>query len=117
MEFKYFTRALSRWDDFRRRASRGEYWWFVLFNMIIGGVAGVVFPRLGTLYSLFVLVPTLSLTVRRLHDIGRSWQWILVSLIPVAGPIWLLTMLAQRGDPEPNAFGPNPIGEELDFDG
>ncbi len=114
MEFNYFLKALRRWNDFRRRARRAEYWWFVLFNAIVSGVVGAVFPALGTLYGIAVFLPVVAVTVRRLHDVGKDWPWMFISLIPVAGPIWLLVILAREGDHGPNQFGPNPMLEELD---
>ena len=88
---------------------------FVLFNVIVAFVIGIIagiihFSWLSTLYSLAVLCPSLALCFRRLHDIGKSGVWILVSLIPLVGWIWMLILLCKDSDPGANQYGANPKG-------
>lgn len=97
-----------------------EYWMFVLFNvfisiilLIIDNLVGIAFEDIdyGPLYltyCLFIIMPSLAVAVRRLHDSGRSGWWILISLIPFLGGIWLLVLLLMDSDPGDNKYGPNP---------
>lgn len=115
----YFT-VLKKYAVFSGRARRKEYWLFVLFNIVFSVVAIVLDNLLGTasedlgygaiygLYSLAVLLPGLAVTVRRLHDVGKSGWWILISLVPIIGGIWLLVLLATDSEPGENQYGPNP---------
>lgn len=95
---------------------------FVLFNVIIALVLtiieGIVDPdsegsrsTLTTLYGLAVLLPGLAVSVRRLHDTGRSGWWLLIGLIPIIGAIVLLIFMMQDGRPTDNQYGPNPKRE------
>ena len=63
---------------------------------------------LGTLYSLAVLIPSIAVSVRRLHDINRSGWWLLIGLIPIIGAIILLIFAAKDSQPGENQYGPNP---------
>ena len=87
---------------------------FCLFNLIVAVLLAIVDGAmnspgvLGLLYSLFVLLPALAVTVRRLHDIDRSGWWIFISLIPVVGSIILLVFLVQDGQAGHNQYGANP---------
>jgi uncharacterized membrane protein YhaH (DUF805 family) len=86
---------------------------FALVNFIIG-VALSIFDRLidspvlGLIYSLAVLLPSLAVGVRRLHDTGRSGWWLLLGLIPLIGIIILIVWFATEGDRATNQYGPNP---------
>ena len=116
----WYIVALKKFAVFQGRARRKEYWYFVLFNVIIGFVLGFIDGLIGTydmvtgvgllsvLYSLAVLVPGVAVTVRRLHDTGRSGWWILVNLIPIIGVIVFLIFAVQDSQPEENQYGPNP---------
>ena len=80
--------VLTQYVTFSGRARRAEYWWFYLFTLGVGLVASVIdsvlgIDALGTLTSLALLLPTLAVTVRRLHDTGRSAWWLLVMFLPV----------------------------------
>ena len=110
---KFYIGAFTQnYLNFKGRAGLAEYWYFVLFNFIICTILGIIDGALGLksiliyIYSLGVLLPSLGLTVRRLHDIGKSGWFILVSLIPLVGAIWLIVLLAKKGDPKDNEFGP-----------
>ncbi len=124
-----FTTAIrtcfSKYATFLGRARRAEYWWFVLFNILVNIalniVDGVIFgfgggpmheggPQfLSGLYSLAVLLPSLAVGVRRLHDLGRSGWWLLIWLIPLLGWIILIWWFATKGEDGPNDYGPDPL--------
>ena len=111
--------AFSQYATFRGRARRSEYWWFSLFLLLVGIVASVLDSALGVdfegsggpvslLVNLAVLLPSLAVAVRRLHDIDRTGWWLLLALIPIVGWIVLLVFALQNGTPGPNRFGPSP---------
>ncbi|MBF9066895.1 DUF805 domain-containing protein [Streptacidiphilus fuscans] len=107
----YYLDVLKNYAGFSGRAQRAEYWMFTLFNIIAGAVlliigAAIHFPLLYGIYSLAVLLPTLAVAFRRLHDTDRSAGWILIALIPFVGAIILLVFLCQEGTPGPNQYGP-----------
>jgi uncharacterized membrane protein YhaH (DUF805 family) len=110
----WYLNVLKKYAVFEGRARRTEYWMFVLINILIAFVIGLVEGVLGSpavlanLYSLAILVPALAVSVRRLHDTGRSGWFLLLSLIPLAGPIILIIFMAQDSAAERNQFGPNP---------
>lgn len=110
----WFLKCLKQhYADFKGRARRKEYWMYILFYaigaVIVTLVAGLIrFPLLASLYSLALLVPTLAVAVRRLHDIGKSGWWLLIGLVPVVGGIWLLVLLCLDSQPDNNAWGANP---------
>ncbi|EKD94059.1 MAG: protein of unknown function DUF805 [uncultured bacterium] len=113
----YFLAALKKYAVFSGRAQRAEYWYFVLFNAIfsiaVGIIADVVGDTTGLLsigYALAMLIPGLAVSVRRLHDIGKSGWFILIGLIPLIGAIWLIVWMVRDSDPGANAYGPNPKG-------
>ncbi|MGD0901642.1 MAG: DUF805 domain-containing protein [Terracidiphilus sp.] len=109
----------KRFAEFSGRSRRKEYWMFFLFNMVIGlvlyipGIAlresiGPVFLGLYGLYCLAVLIPSLAVAVRRLHDTGKSGWFMLLVLIPFIGGIIVLVLMVLDSDPEANKYGPNP---------
>jgi type II secretory pathway component PulC len=73
---------------------------FVLFNIIFSSIATLVSPKLSMLYSLFIFIPALAVTVRRLHDVGKSGWMIFITFIPLIGVFWLLILLFRKGDLE-----------------
>ncbi len=112
--------CLSQYVGFSGRARRSEYWWFVLFNLLVSVVAGILdaifgtdFGRgagvIGAIASLALVLPSLAVAVRRLHDISRSGWWILIGLIPIIGWIILIVFYVQDSHPD-NDYGPNPKG-------
>ncbi len=110
---KYFLYCLKHYVDFNGRAPRAEFWYFVLFNLIIALVVGGVgyaigFSKLSSLYSLLVLLPTLAVSVRRLQDTGKSGWFILVGLIPLVGALILIYFYVQDSQPGENQYGANP---------
>jgi uncharacterized membrane protein YhaH (DUF805 family) len=106
--------CLSKYVDFKGRARRSEYWWFVLFNVIVGIVAGIIDAIIGTqiigyLASLALLLPNIAVGIRRLHDTSRVGWWILIGIIPIVGWIILLIFYVQDSHPD-NQYGPSPKG-------
>ena len=113
-----YLNVLSNYAGFSGRARRKEYWSFVLVNLVImlaiGVVAGVLkfLGFLSPLYSLAVLVPSLAVSVRRLHDIGKSGWWVLIGLVPLLGLIVMIIFTVKEGDHGPNAYGEDPKAAE-----
>lgn len=125
---KWYLQVLKSYTVFSGRARRKEYWMFVLFNLIFLLVAMGIDHALGTtfkfdspygshnlpygyvylLYALAVLIPGLAVSVRRLHDVGKSGWMLLIALIPIIGAIWLLVLMVIDSDAGINQYGPNP---------
>lgn len=108
---KYYLDVLKKYADFNGRARRKEYWMFTLFNLIF--MYGLMFigiylkfPLLSTLYILAVLVPCIAVSVRRMHDVGKSGWYILI-------PIYSLILACTNGDQGTNEYGSDP---KNDFD-
>lgn len=107
--------------DINGRASRTEYWMFTLINFILAFCAAVLDNLFGTtlgdlpygliyiLYLLAVLVPAFSVTVRRLHDTGKSAWMLLLLLIPFVGAVWIFVLTVLDSNPGENEYGPMPI--------
>ena len=89
--------CFSKYFNFDDYGSRSEYWWFILFVVVMGFVLVVVSTLLGRVFSLLTLIPTISATSRRLHDTNRSGWWQLLVLLPVIGAAFLIYFLAQEG--------------------
>ena len=109
----WYLGALKKYAVFSGRARRMEFWIFVLFNIIIGCILGIIDAVVGTvvlgaIYSLAVFIPSIAVTVRRLHDTDRSGWWYFIILIPLIGLIVLLVFMVLDGTPGPNRFGDNP---------
>ena len=111
--------AFNKYAVFEGRASRSEYWWFGLFvvecSVVLEIIEGVLFHKamgqvgiLGGLFSLAVLLPSLGVAVRRLHDVERSGWWLLLALTGI-GALVLLYWYVTRGTLGPNAFGADPL--------
>jgi len=108
----YFIGALKKYADFSGRARRTEYWMFFLFYVIFSVVISVVDSLLGIgllsiIFGFAMLVPSLSIGARRLHDTGRSGWWQLLLIIPVIGFIILVVFFVQDSHDE-NSYGSNP---------
>ncbi|MEX2569608.1 MAG: DUF805 domain-containing protein, partial [Cyclobacteriaceae bacterium] len=103
--FDYYLEVLkNKYAQFSGRGRRSEYWYFALFNILINIGIAIMDVFLGTaflnvIYSLALLIPSLAVTVRRLHDTGRSGLWILIGLIPVVGVIVLIVFLIEDSKP------------------
>ena len=123
----WYLKVLKQYADFSGRARRKEYWMFYLFHLIIvfllvflmafsggGFEAGsepnfVVIAILG-IYVLATIIPTVAVTVRRLHDIGKSGWWYLINFIPYIGGFVLLIFACMDSNNGPNEWGENPKG-------
>jgi len=124
----WYLKVLKNYATFSGRARRKEYWMFALFNIIfslvvvlLDNVFGTAIEELGyglffILYNFAVIIPSMAVLVRRLHDIGKSGSMFFVALIPLVGPIWLLALLTRDSDPGENGYGLNPK-EHPDADG
>lgn len=103
---------LKNYINFEGRATRAEFWWFFLFNVLVGLILSL-FGRVGTtlqgIWSLAILLPQLGLGARRLHDINKNGWLLLLSLIPVIGWIVLIVWWAKEGDATENQYGPVPV--------
>lgn len=116
----YLKVVRDNYANFEGRARREEYWMFVLFNfLIVIGIAiisGVLvgltdisaFMGFYFIYILAVMIPSIAVAVRRLHDINKSGWFYLVGFIPIIGGIWLLILFATEGDVGSNIYGPDP---------
>lgn len=97
----------SRFFDFSGRSRRSEYWYAMLFCNIISFVIGAVVGDLAGIWSLVIFIPTLAVSIRRLHDTGKSGWWYLIMLIPLVGPIILLVLFCQDSQ-RANKWGRSP---------
>ena len=130
---KWFLKCLKQYADFSGRARRREYWFFQLFNLIffivivlgLGLIANAlgannsITPEFGLntiiglliiFYVLALTIPSIAVTIRRLHDTGNSGWMLFISLIPLIGPIWLFILYVKNSQPGENKWGPNPKG-------
>ena len=97
--------CFKKYFDFDGRAARSELWWFILFGVIVDFFSKSIDPTgLGAILSLILIIPTLSVAVRRLHDIDKSGWWLLLALIPLINLI-LIYWFCKQGTPGPNRFG------------
>ncbi len=111
---KWFIKCFQQYADFKGRARRKEYWMFVLFNFIISFVMSLLgLVVLSWIYTVAVFIPSLAVCVRRLHDIGKSGWWLLISFIPLIGLIWLIVLFVQDSQAGSNEWGANPKGEDV----
>jgi uncharacterized membrane protein YhaH (DUF805 family) len=109
---EWYIKVLKNYAGFDGRASRQEYWMFVLFNILISIGISIISNVLrsitktdqnilGLIYNLAVLVPSIAVAIRRMHDTGRSGWW---CIVPIAGLIFAI----EAGSPEANKYGPSP---------
>jgi len=115
----WYMQSLKKYAAFTGRARRREYWTFVIVNDIICLILGLIegltgitaesdYSVLAIIFSLLVLIPTLAVTVRRLHDTGRSGWWLLIGLIPIIGVLVLLIFFVLDSQAGTNEYGPSP---------
>lgn len=127
----WYLKVIKQYADFNGRARRKEYWMFFLFNIIVAAILGTlaaislaaesntiatILYVIYSLYGLAVLIPGLAVTVRRLHDLGKSGAFIFVAFIPIIGGIWLLVLTLTEGTNGENQYGPNPKDETISTD-
>ncbi len=108
----WYLYVIKNYVVFRGRATRTEYWMFFLFNLIftfvLGFLDGVMETgMLSLVYSLFILLPSIAVSVRRLHDTGRTGWWLLLSLIPIIGGLIILVFLVLDSEEGENEYGSN----------
>ncbi|GBF05606.1 hypothetical protein DAERI_050115 [Deinococcus aerius] len=133
---EYLNVIRNHYADFRGRARRRDFWMFSLINTVVvillelplllssvgaaaagqedwnpGGLA-MLSLVLTILYALFIFVPSLAVTIRRLHDTGRSGWWYLINFVPFVGGLVLFIFLVMESQPGANKWGPNPKGME-----
>ena len=125
---EWYLKVMRNYANFNGRARRKEYWMFFLFNMIFAiaaviadNIIGFTFGETGygvfyILYALAVFIPGLAVTVRRLHDTGKSGWFYFIVLIPIIGWIWLLVLLCTDGNYGNNEYGSNPKDLETGFE-
>ena len=115
----WYLKVLKNYIGFGGRARRKEYWMFVLVSFVLAGVLSIIDKMLGwerasgegvlaSIYGLLVLLPTLAVQFRRLHDTDRSAWWLLIWLIPIIGWLVILVFNCQNGTQGENRFGPDP---------
>src|SRR5688572_2891477 len=115
----WYLTVLKKYAQFSGRARRREYWMFYLVNVLVVFCLVFLEPLLGIpqanglglltgLYILLLILPTLAVGVRRLHDTGRSGWWMLLALVPIIGPIVLFVFSVLDSEPGDNRYGPNP---------
>lgn len=115
----WYLKAIRQYADFSGRARRKEYWMFALFNFIFLLIAVMLDMALGLgygdgpgvlylLYLLFMIIPSLSVGVRRLHDTGKSGWFMLIGFIPAVGGIILFIFYVMEGNSGPNEYGDDP---------
>ena len=115
---KWLKGPFSKYADFSGRASRQEYWMFMLsvgvFNLLcfmaiaVAGMFAVIALIILLVFAIVAFIPGIALFIRRLHDTGRSGAWWFISFIPLIGTIVLLVFLVTEGDAGVNQYGPNP---------
>lgn len=103
--------GFDHYTKFDGRANRPAYWWWFLFNVLVLVAAAILSAIVGSqviyyLAGLALLLPNLSVSIRRLHDTNRSGWWILIGLVPLVGAIVLLIFYLQDSDAGPNDYGP-----------
>ena len=110
----YLKVLKENYANFSGRAQRTEFWWFILVSLIVSAIAlavdrliGLDFPPVFTISILAVFVPFLAVSVRRLHDVGKSGWMSLINLIPGIGSIFLFMFFCMDSVPEDNEYGPN----------
>ena len=118
---RYYLNALSNYTNFNGRASRSEYWFFALYNTIFSFFAlrldkifeinfddEIGYGPLTAIYSIAMVIPSLAISVRRLHDVGKSGWMFLISFVPFIGSVWLLVLLLSKSEKEQNQYGDLP---------
>ena len=123
---KWYLKCFKQYADFNGRARRTEYWMFALFNVIfifliiiigtllgsalLGDEGAILGAGLYVLYLLAMIIPSIAVGVRRLHDTGNSGWMLLVGIIPIIGGIWIFILTVIDSKPGENKWGPNPKG-------
>ncbi|MFM9970816.1 MAG: DUF805 domain-containing protein [Burkholderiales bacterium] len=98
--------CLKKYSDFSGRASRSEYWWFTLFCVVAPSGLGLINEILGALSFFALLLPQITASARRLHDVGKTGWLLLVGIIPIVGQLVVLYWCVLASSNEANEFGP-----------
>ncbi|MBR4839614.1 MAG: DUF805 domain-containing protein [Paludibacteraceae bacterium] len=126
----WYIKGLKNYTEFEGRARRKEYWMFILIHSIVLlaltflfillfdtirsiGVVATLFPYFIYVFASFAIIPTISVTIRRLHDVNKSGWHFFNILKPIVGIIWLLVLLFKAGDKGDNKYGPDPKAIEF----
>lgn len=116
----WYLEVMKKYAVFSGRARRKEYWYFVLCNVFVSIILNLIDSLIGSfnaqtgwgllsgIYTLVILLPSIAVSVRRLHDTGRTGWWILFSFVPVIGFIVLLIFFVSDSKPRENEYGPWP---------
>ncbi len=117
----YYLQVFKKYADFKGRARRSEYWYFALFNLIVMCILVAIDSMTGSfiltgIYYLGVLVPSLAVVARRLHDTNRSAWWFLITFVPLVGGFILLYFMVQDSHPTTNQWGLNPKDPHAEID-
>ena len=112
----WYVDVLKNYTGFSGRAHRTEFWMFALISWVISMILGFVDSLLGmdgafglgSLYALAVLLPSIAVAMRRLHDTDRSGFWLLLMIIPILGWLVLLIFYCLEGTSGDNKYGPDP---------
>lgn len=99
--------CFAKYADFNGRATRSEYWFFFLFQVIGTIVTMMIDPVVMAIFALALLVPGIAVTIRRLHDTDRSGWFYLLSFVPLLGLV-VLVFMCLEGTPGPNRFDAAP---------
>lgn len=117
---QWYIQILKRFTDFKGRSRRKEYWMFALFNVLFSIATTLIDYAFGTdsfvyyiglfsmLYGLFIFIPFLVVSVRRLHDTGKTGWMLLIAIVPIIGALWLFVLFATEGTRGTNMYGPDP---------
>ncbi|WP_278492970.1 DUF805 domain-containing protein [Acinetobacter gyllenbergii] len=100
--------CFKKFADFKGRARRSEFWYFELFCVLMSLAFSFISEDAATIVMLITLIPNIAVSVRRLHDIGRSGWWMLIALVPIVGILLLLFWAAQEGNSASNQYGESP---------
>ena len=129
----WYLNAFKNYATFSGRARRKEFWMFHLFNVIFTGILlfvlyvmlyifsqnsnaidiqniVILIPKIIYIYLIIIILPSISITVRRLNDQNKSWVWFLISFIPLIGGIWMLVLMCTAGTAGSNQYGDDPKG-------
>ncbi|WP_439131040.1 DUF805 domain-containing protein [Polaribacter sp.] len=116
----WYLKVLKQYFDFSGRARRKEYWMYLLFHFIftmatifLDTLLATEMNEVGFFYLIYIvlnIIPGIAVSIRRLHDLGKSGAMLLINLIPFIGPIWFLILTCMEGQSKPNRWGNNPKG-------
>lgn len=106
VDYNWYFHVWKNYGKFEGRASRKEYWNFVLFNFLITLILTLISAGvLSVIYMILVIIPSVAVAVRRLHDVGKSGWMLLASLVPIIGTIYLLYLLCIEGNGAGDEYG------------